>query len=57
MSWYSLLYSFFRPESCNCNLRGWLAVEDPHQPFQVLRRGRQLELLAYEAHPAQPQST
>src|SRR6266567_7970031 len=50
------LFSFFRPGSCSCNLRGWLTAEESHQPFQVLRRGRQIELLAYEAHPAQPQS-
>src|SRR5713101_3735086 len=50
------LFSFFRPGSCSCNLRGWLTAEDSHQPFQVLRRGRQVELLAHEAHPAQPQS-
>src|SRR6266853_950591 len=53
---YSLC-SFFRPGSCSCNLRGWLTAEESHQPFQVLRRGRQVELLAHEAHPAQPQST
>src|SRR5439155_5632314 len=50
------LFSFFRPGSCSCNLRSWLTAEESHQPFQVLRRGRQVELLAHEAHPAQPQS-
>ena len=30
--------------------------EEPHQPFQVLHGCRQIELLAYEAHLAQPQS-
>src|SRR6266568_8153302 len=50
------LFSFFRPGSCSWNLRGWLTAEESHQPFQVLRRGRQVELLAHEAHPAQPQS-
>jgi hypothetical protein len=49
-------FSFFRPGSCSCNLRGWLTAEESHQPFQVLHRGRQIELLAHEAHPAQPQS-
>jgi hypothetical protein len=49
-------FSFFRPTSCSCNLRGWLTAEESHQPFQVLRRGCQVELLAHEAHPAQPQS-
>ena len=47
---------FSRPGSCSCNLRGWLTAEESHQAFQVLRRGRQIELFAYEAHPAQPQS-
>lgn len=48
------LLSVFRPGSCSCNLRGWLTAEESHQAFQVLRRGCQVELLAHEAHPAQP---
>src|SRR5579864_3274332 len=47
---------FSRPGSWSCNLRGWFTAEESHQPFQVLRRCRQIELFAYEAHPAQPQS-
>jgi hypothetical protein len=47
-------FGFFRPGSCSCNLRGWLSAEESHQPFQVLRCSRQVELLAHEAHPAQP---
>jgi hypothetical protein len=42
---------FSRPGSCSCNLRGWFTAKESHQPFQVLRRGRQIELFAYEAHP------
>jgi hypothetical protein len=49
-------FSFFRPGSCSCNLRGSLTAEESHQAFQVLGRCRQVELFAYEAHPAQPQS-
>ena len=30
--------------------------EEPHQPLEVLHGCRKIELLAYEAHPAQPQS-
>ena len=47
---------FFRSGSCSCNLRGWLTAKESHQPLQVLRRGRQVELFAHEAHPAQPES-
>src|SRR5215469_16529635 len=50
-------FLFFRPGSCSCNLWGWFTAQESHQPFQVLRRGRQIELVAHEAHPAQPQST
>ena len=32
-----------------------LAAQEPHQPFQVLHRRRQVELLAHEAQPTQPQ--
>src|ERR1700726_1807377 len=46
------LFSFSRPGSCSCDLRGWLTAEESHQPFQVLHRCRQVELLAHEAHPA-----
>ena len=48
----SRFFSFSRPGSCSCDLRGWLTAEESHQPFQVLRRCRQIELLAHEAHPA-----
>ena len=47
-------FRFFRSGSCSCHRRGWLTAEESHQPFQVLRRGRQVELFAHEAHPAQP---
>jgi hypothetical protein len=52
---YSLL-CFFMPRSCSCDLWSRLTAEGPNQPFQVLHCGRQVELLAYEAHPAQSQS-
>jgi len=48
---YSLL-CFFMPRSCSCDLWSRLTAEEPHQPFQVLHCGRQVELLAHEAHPA-----
>jgi len=51
---FALRFGFFRPGSCSCNLRVWLTAEESHQPFQILRRSRQVELLAHEAHPAQP---
>jgi hypothetical protein len=48
----SRFFSFSRPGSCSCDLRGWLTAEESHQPFQVLHRCRQIELLTHEAHPA-----
>jgi hypothetical protein len=44
------------PHSCSRKLRRWLTAEESHQPFEVLHRCRQVELLAYKAHPAQSQS-
>jgi len=48
---YSLL-CFFMPGSCSCDLRRWLTAEESHQPFQVLRGCRQIELFANKAHSA-----
>ena len=41
---------------CGCDLRNWLTVEEPHQPFQVLHRCCEVELFAYEPHAAQSQT-
>lgn len=49
-------FTFFRSGSCRCHLWSLLTAEESHQPFEVLRGSRQIELLAHEAHPAQPQS-
>ena len=48
----SVSSSLLTSHSGGCGLEFRPTAEEPHQPFEVLRGCSEVELLAYEAHPA-----